>query len=353
MDFFNSGNTDELLMNCIYGYYVKYEQLSKLININFAGSNATTLDIFIDYDDICSKVISKMNTPGSIPPINKLFITAGIVNMCGHYREFFRRYYKTYTRFWILHSEDIKYHSLQYKEFKRKDITSNKNIIDENINILSTLCLYLPDIQFISTSGFENAVIAANIIKNERSLGNGNPVLYITKDYYNYLLAAEIQNTFILRPKKTKDGDVSELISFESSYVAYVQSVFKSNPSIILPPTKLGAFMALTKVPSRGLKSLCRIGTAEKGLYRAITDGMVPVEYVWDLESLFEETKLNIDIYQAIYRFKALDIIYNESAYTNTIHPNYTGIVNLYDPNSVKQINDKYFRNIPLDLEVI
>ena len=49
---YTSANLDELVSNVMYGYYVKYDTLTGLINTNYSGSNATTIDIYIDMQDI-------------------------------------------------------------------------------------------------------------------------------------------------------------------------------------------------------------------------------------------------------------------------------------------------------------
>ena len=56
----NHADTDTLLQGVIYGYCVKYNRLIELINANFAGSSATTIDIFVDIHDIYKHTISFM-----------------------------------------------------------------------------------------------------------------------------------------------------------------------------------------------------------------------------------------------------------------------------------------------------
>ena len=62
------------------------------------------------------------------------------------------------------------------------------------------------------------------------------------------------------------------------------------------------------------------------------------------------------DMYMTLYnRFTAMDIIHQSDLFR--IEPSYNtirmGIVDLYDPEEVQRINNRYFRKYPLDLNVL
>ena len=62
------------------------------------------------------------------------------------------------------------------------------------------------------------------------------------------------------------------------------------------------------------------------------------------------------NIFDLINRFKAVDTVYFQSIAYESLpdyKTDYTGMVNLYDPRGMQDINEKYFKAYPLDLEVL
>ena len=61
---------------------------------------------------------------------------------------------------------------------------------------------------------------------------------------------------------------------------------------------------------------------------------------------------LNMDYRELMVRFVSIDLLYQTMIYKTT--PSFigaaAGIINLYNPQEVRNINDKYFQTYPLDL---
>lgn len=354
-NYYNTPNMGDLIMSKMYGYFVKYDRLAFLINATFRNSDADVLDIFIDCNDIFNHIVVP-DENSFINQKNKLYISSGIINMCAHYRNFFKRYYSTHTRFWLLYSHQAIFHSQRFEQYKRKDVGVTRTLA-ENLVVLESLCPYLPDIMWCDTSdGFENTLTMKQILDFERSFnGLDNPAIMITKDPYNYMIPAEIPNTFILRPKKSKGEDLSYIASFDSCIPMYIADVYKKTPEpmqfISIDPDKLSLLMAIGKVPSRNLKSICRLDTVLKVLSSCGFS-----HHIYDIETYLDQLQLppKINKFEVSCRYHALDILYNALAYNEISRKfNYTGMVDLYDPETVKRINETYFRDIPLDLEVL
>ena len=83
---YNYANLDTLVSSVIYGYYTKYDRLIPLINENFVGSTATTLDIFVDVMDIFRRLDKASSKNSFFTITNPLVVTSGIINMIAHYR---------------------------------------------------------------------------------------------------------------------------------------------------------------------------------------------------------------------------------------------------------------------------
>ena len=63
----------------------------------------------------------------------------------------------------------------------------------------------------------------------------------------------------------------------------------------------------------------------------------------------------NKDPYELVCRLQACDTSIGQAlAYQSTAESKlYKGIVNIYDPNGIKEINDTHFKSCPLDLNVL
>lgn len=354
----NNADTDNILLGVIYGYCVKYTRMAELININFRGSDATTIDIFVDINDIYRHVLSFMKMKPELHPNNRFFIASGIINLCAHYREFFRSRYSTNSRFWLIDAGDVSNHSMIYKYYSKSALlepTGLNNIIADNNMVLETLAPYLYDVTFIKSNGFDLGVNILDIITKEPL---GNPRMIISKDRSTLLIADSILNTFTLRPKKINPSDESELFGTNVALTKYINVEFQKNCVGI--PIGLGSVLsALTKMSSRNIRSKIRIDVIYKKLF-ALSQSASSLSanniypHVWDIKQFMSQLNIDTDPYEIELRYKAIDIpIMYEMFKLNPASKLYNGIVNLYDPKEVQKINEQFFQGIPMDLEVI
>ena len=139
-------------------------------------------------------------------------------------------------------------------------------------------------------------------------------------------------------------------------------SSFKRVPSKIEYPTDIiGIIMALTRVPTRGLKSMYSLDNALNMLDIRVANSSVPLKYPWDPNLFFNGLdyyvfgSINKDIPQLVNRFKAVDSVFFQLLGYKEMPESkiYNGIINLYDPKGMQEINEKYFKDYPLDLEVL
>lgn len=347
----------------IGSYAVKYSTLTKLINSEYANSNSDEINLFIDLTDILKGIGSQI--VGATTPYS---IAASIVNLCAHYRNFFKEYYKTHTRFFLILS-DINNYSINLKSFPlyRRKLYSNNpkkdSIIQSGLKLVEMLCPYIEDIYYKYTN-YEFGVYVYDIIQHEAKNGSSTPGLILSKDPYTYQMVSD--DAFmvkILRPKKDSGEDTSYIINFvnaiEMSCTARKLDIGNTFSEIkLINPSLLSLIYALTRVPERGIPSLHKLPNTIAAITQLIWDKLIindrttDIEYICNL--LTTKKLLNIkDIPTVRARFNAIDIETQFIAYSYSAEEKYNGIVNLYDPKAVKEISMQYFKDNPLDLNVL
>lgn len=335
--------------------YVKYSKMIDIVNSVYTGSDATTINIYIDMYSIIKPLYSHMSYQ-----INDYSaLTACIINMCAHYREFFRTRYNTESRIFIVYSKNCNYINNQfYPEYNYKNLlmfNANKKVDDmikNNIELLSILCPYLPDIYFVPGT-FETGVLIYDLIcRNE--LVDNSPHMIITKDQYNYQLIPTRDNITIVRPKKLHGEDISYYINKSNLVQTYLaERKVKTKLSNILNPGLLSLIMTLSSVSERNIKSLFNISNAIKIISKSVSDYRILNGYNSDTEHIWNgiyNTNFKIGYTTFEHRFKSIDIINQHSIFINTPECKTIEFKNLFDPDTVRGINNKYFRITPLDL---
>ena len=335
--------------------YVKYDKMIEIVNAAYAKSDASTINIYIDMYSIVKSLYS--NREYDI--IDYSTLSACIINMCAHYREFFRTRYRTESNIFIVYSKNTNYINNQfYPNYNHKNLSmfiANKKVDDmikSNIELLSILCPYLPDVHFVNGT-FETGVIIYDLIcKNE--LIDNSPHMVITKDPYNYQLVPSRDNVTILRPKKSNGQDNSYYINNSNLLDIYLtERKVKTKIPNALSPRLLSLIMTLSSTSERNVKSLFSISNTIKIIDRAILGYKMVNGYNSDTEFIWNsiyDSSWNIGYPTFENRFKAIDIITQHNIYINTpeskdFHPK-----NLFDPETVKSINNRYFIKTPLDL---
>lgn len=344
----------------IGSYAVKYKTLVPLINIEYAGNSSDILNIFIDLTDILKTITSQI-----IPNINPYSIAASIVNLCAHYRNFFYEYYKTNTKFFLIKSDINHMVSINCKLVPsyRRNLYSNNpipnNAIDEAMRILDILVPYIEDINLKFTN-YEFGVHVYDVIQYEASCGmKPIPGLVLTKDPYSYQLVSNDEYMVkILRPKKEYKEDTSFIINSENVIYAACAARKTSMVENALDSSLLSLIYALSRVPERNIQSLHQLPAVIKALDKAVKNGYImnsrtsDIGYVCNILSKHNLLKIK-EPSVIIPRFNAIDIENQYMVYTCSQEKKYTGMVNLYDPESVKKISMEYFSDFPLDLNVL
>ena len=343
----------------IGGYAVRYSTLKSMINDYYSGSNATSINLFIDVGDILYKLFkAKINFVAES-------VISSIINLCAHYRNFFREYYKTDTKIYLIDSciDDDSLNSKfinNYGKSRRLTDTIENSIRVKIIGMLKVLIDYLPDVYFMETN-YEFGVIVMYIIHNCIPKTDFSPSLILTKDSYNFQLAGlSDTDCSILRPKKYKGNDVSLFVDKNKSILAYCEDI--GCPRVhYLNSGMLPILMTMTRVPNRNIKGIYNVPTAIGILEKLINNSIILNDYTEDMNWLCKCIEQCRDIKNKINnpqlmvdRFKAISLIYQYRIYINDpVTKNLNTCTNLSDPKGLQELNQTIFKDYPLDLNVL
>lgn len=347
--------------NKIYSSFVKMNRLQQLVFDTFSNTSiasATELNIFIDLYSVLKPIFSEtFNTVIT----DYTAITSGLVNMCSHYRAFFRTL-SVNTKFYLISSFNTcdinrKFVANYNDKFYRKSqIKLFNEMTNNNLDLLELLCPYLPDIFLIKSSrNYESAVIIGNLIE---TINDGNPNLIISRDLYPVQLCYKYPYTSYLFPVKSRYGDgstmlpISEKFNFREEFWNNVEKKINctsTKPDIhLLSPVNFPLFSALCKFPDRDMTGILSTKDAVK-----IIDKIVGTEDIKiSIEQLYTDPEINSSIPVSLVesRLKALDIDFMLPFYRNDPESKSINLQNLRDDSAINQINAKFFANNPIDL---
>ena len=353
-------NTTASVENIIYGSFVKMDRLEKIVFETFSNTSiaaATELNIFIDLYSVLKSIFSE----SYITDISdNVAITSGIINMCSHYRSFFKRLSLRTKLFLVLSFNTCnineKFVAGYNSEFKKKsEIPLFNKIAMDNFELMDILCPYLPDIHFAkSVRNYESAVIIANIIE---TLNDGNPNLIISKDMYPLQLCALYPYTSYLYPIKRRGGidesvmiPISEKPSFRKefwNFVADRRQILADSINYI-SPINYPLFNALNRFPERGIGAIQNSQKAASIIHKFASGEDIKIPY----QQLYSDDKILTEVPMAEVesRLKALDIQFMLPYYKNDPESKMIRYDNLSDPSAINTINARFFAHNPLDL---
>lgn len=336
----------------LYSHYVKYERLTELINAEFYNSNYNEINLFIDAYSMVKSVYGI--NPSQF--IDKYSIASCIINACAHYRNFFWTRYRVTCKIWVVFSR-MDMSILEANSFYPgygNIFTTDSNpemdvLINKNMEILNTLCPYIPDVSFIY-SGYEPGLVFGNIASKYPNIPN----IIVSKDPWNLQVVGNMSNVYMIRPVKKNSEDLSVLISKKNvlQYFTLLRKV-ECDTSII-NGSFISFIIAASRFPERGIKSLHSLTSIIKYLSNAIDKKFIANDKVYDIKGLCADldrvNKVNLKAYEIELRMNAIG--FDACMYRYTMSPNVDNIniINLHDPDSVKRINETYFSKVPLDL---
>ena len=354
----NRYRPDQILLS----YFVKYTRLEYLSNsLLLLFNKYNFIDIYIDIFSLLKKLY---NT--DIYTNKALGITSCIMNLAAHLRGFYRSRYNKHSRIFIIYSDEEYDYQRQFyplygkNEYKNTiNYAKNNKLILSQLELVKILCGYIYDIYFISKHNIFTLVAYDLIMKN---IKDNTLSILISESKYPFIVTSLIQNhsVFNIRPLKIKGEDQSQLIDPESIYRTYYSKINQNDTDLIyklnsINPALLSVIWSLNGCNNINVSALTNIKRTVNMIYDGINNLKIINNYNPDPIMIYNGlTNVHnvIDLDSFILRFKAIDLLYQYHIYINSpeILDN-TWFINLQDPNTVRDINNKYFKDNPLDLE--
>ena len=342
----------------IHGGFVKLNVLQGLVFNTYGNSSiaaATEVNVFIDLNNLLHPLYSEHNR---VVYDNITDISSEIINMCGHYRSFFRQLGVS-TNFYLINSLNTcefnrKFIASYNDKFKAKtEITALRNVIDNNMSLLKILCPYLPRIYYIqSTENWEVGVIIAHLIE---TLNKDIPNLIISHDLLTLQLVPLYRWTSFLFPKKYHGEDLSTMLpiyekpGFREQFWNMVCNVrkIKAENYYDLSPVNFSLFTALTMCPERSISGLYTPIVAKKFIMSLVNSE--------DIKILPDQILNNPDLAEYAVadicsRYEAIDYQYALPFFRASTDCKNINLIDLQDDPTVNKISSKYYVNNPLEL---
>jgi hypothetical protein len=348
----------------LYGSYIRYDRLFEMTKFAFYGkTDSENVNIYIDIYSI----LKGLYTRGTNIKINDSYAIAScIINLAIHLRAYFDTRHRVASKIFIIYGGARPVSAIsQYPTYNMKNIQmeeSNqylKQLIIDNLEVIKILCPYLFDIYAIVDYENEFSVITSALIDSESENGRTPNIVY-SKDPMAYQLVAFKPRTFLYRPKKRNNMDCSWVVTKSTLYASYRYGELGLTKQFetCLDVKMFSIYQAIAGIKSRNIPSNKNGNATVKLLEAAVQSNVFSNGYnasgIMRDNTAFTQfcTSSNIDYHELMARFASIDLLYQTMIYKTT--PSFigaaAGIINLYNPQEVRNINDKYFQTYPLDL---
>ena len=349
-------DTRQNLESILYGYYIKYTKMKELVDQAFLNTpQSNCIDIYVDVFDMLKPIYSK-----DIYANKQYVIVSSVINLAAHIRQYFRRYHNMWARIFLVYADNSTNNHKQFcPEFGNDDYKTtfnygrNNELILSQLELVKILAAYIENVYFVRKYTMFPMFVYDNILKNSTI-----PAIILTKNNYAYQIPALIPNTAVFRPRKHLTEDTSFAV-FGSNVLYQCYSHITSSKTleymVNINPQHLSLLMALTGNKQFNLHSSMSSTVTIRILYEAIMSGKLLNSHIADIEyaySVMPDLAKYIDITNFKARYNACDLIYQHLLYSQMPEAlDYTWIVDFKDPNTVKDINNRYFIDNPLDLD--
>lgn len=347
----------------LFSNFVKYDRLEEIVFNTFSNTSiasATEVNIFIDLYPVLHTIFSE-HYRTIISDYTSM--TSILVNMCGHYRSFFKKLGVESYIFLIgsLNTCDInsKFVAEYNANFKAKtSIQLFSEFVNSNFDLLEVLCPYLPNIFFVrSKKNFESSVIISHIID---ILNNGKPNLIISRDIYAMQLCTMHPYTSYLQPKKSRTGadeskmiPISEKPSFRTEFwnlFAYIRDI-KSDQLYEISPINFPLLSALYKMPERNIHQVLMPISKAIQTIASVSGGDIKLTPDILLNSGFLDPTVPYAKIDSLY--KVYDVGYMKNFYKSDPESKVLKFQNLKDDAALNHLNSKFFQNNPINFAVL
>jgi hypothetical protein len=343
------------LDSILLGYYIKYDRLEELVKYSFQNVESNHLDIYIDLYDMLKGVYGR-----EIYSDKQFSIVSCVINLAAHYRSYFWTRHRVTTRIFLVYGDcTLDSHKQFYPSFGDDSFrellgyTNTLELVVGQLNMIKILCAYINEVYYVERkSNF--ALFAYSHIKQNPTI----PSLVITKSKYSYQIPSMCSNVILFRPKKLNREDVSYPVLHQEVLMQNYNKI-KTESTLgrlaLINPELLSVMFTLTGLQSYGVKALCNVSAAAKMVSDAITEMRIQNAYNSDADYIYNslrDIEKFCDPTSFKFRFNAIDLEFQYKLYAaSPENIDVSWFINLNDPKTIQDINNKYFVNNPLYLD--
>lgn len=340
----------------IIGNYIKYDALIEMNKV-FAGSNANHVNIYIDLYHLMLRLYRN-----DIRLNSHIETTSYIINMCAHYREFYKKIFGCTSNIYLVLTNDRMIYSEKYIKEYNKDNNDKIFYADmirkhmlKSIEKISEVIKYINNTYMI-VGPFEVATMIYTNILDEYNNNNYDPNVIISTSEMNYMILPYVNTPTVIFTHSYYNNNLNfDVITAENCIFKFYSRLSNSPDKFkYIHPKFINIFYALTRHQCRSMRSFIQINKAVQALNRM--SNRYPNSIISDIDILRDELEqyATLKDFNEFYdRYRAIDIIYQSYVYKTTqyYHMKKTNLVDLQDPDTLKLLNESYFKLCPLDLD--
>ena len=346
----------------ITGFYIKYNRLTELINAAYSNSaRYDNVDLYIDLHSVLKNLYS--GNIWTYKSTNGLDIASTIINMCAHYRAFFKKRQIKNTRIFLIYGLNCpdankifveNYNGKFIRNYRMKPTVTNS--IENNLNIVDLICQYLPGIYFFDIGKAEVSSMIHKLVTTIPSIPDCTKIV-ITKDILPLQLLSEGYVDAILKPHKVSGADLSDIVTIDNLWDKYC-TVYRNCkiPDECVSVKYLSNIMCMTSVPERCIYTVYRVKKAMELINLAIQNKYIQPDTVVTQFGL--NTALSIlevpNIGNLELRYRAICPKFQSQYMLPSEKPEYkksVRLIDLEDISGLKDVVSRYFDTNPIQID--
>lgn len=349
--------------NILLGYYIRFDKLYYLNSLINATENDTTVDIYIDLYNMLKRLYTT-----DIISDKKLSITTSILNLVAHLRGYYKSRHHVYARIYLVYGDESTSSHINYwpvfgslTEYRNSlNFNAINSLIETQLELVKIICAYIPNVYYIRKQCTFGVFVYDNII---RETNNKNIIsIILTRSKYVYQIPAVLpasKRVYIFKPSKNNNADISICIDHKNVLLMYFNKLIPGSDSEKyikkFNPRLLSVLMALNGCHDKNVDMAVNITKASTALHNAIKDKVLLNDYQADIRYVYKvlhgiHCNIPYDLFEN--RFYAIDIPFQHGLYSQSIESkDFMWNINLNDPNTIKNINNTYFADNPIDIQ--
>ena len=345
----------------LLSYYTKFNKLQELHQQKITNLKpGDTINVYIDLFDMLKKLYGT-----DIYANKSLTITASIINLVAHLRLFYRTRLNLKSRIFLIYGDETcNNHRIHWPTFSSLGNLAGTNgfdninhLIQSQLKLVQILAAYIHEVYYIHKQA-SFAIIAHDLMQKNITTDPYSTHLIISKSKYPFQIVAmsNRSNIYQLRPKKYFADELSYIVSYDDIYPYYYNKlVAKSiNEIIKISPRLISILWTFNGNRDVNISPIVNIRQTVHLVYNAINTHKILNDYQPDPMYVYNSItnpQIYMDPETFRNRFYALDLIYQHLIYSKTPEAlDTTWYINLNDPQTVIDINNKHFIDNPLNL---